>query len=516
MKRKFNTISNTFRNQLKATVASKNLNLKLYPPIALLAFLTIVLNSCNDFLTEDLKGEFSSGTFYKNDKQAIQAGNGVYNAISFSSANNLIWVFGDVASDDAVKGGNPGDQAEITYIDEFTTNATNGITNNYWSFVYESIARANNVIANVPAVTMEEGLKNRIIGEAKFIRAYSYFNLVNIFGKVPLKLLPQLTSATIQVPLSEVSDIYAQIEKDLTDASSVLPVSYSSSDIGRATRGAALAMLGKASLYQQKWAVAIDYFQQAEALGIYKLLPNYADNFALANENSSESIFEIQQLTGKNPFTGNGLNQWFAPASEGGYYFNAPTQSLVDAFEKSATSEVDPRLDASIGRDGQPWLNGDIYSSSWSTATGYLTKKHLQPLSEVSSSLKGDGNLNYIYLRYADLLLMKAEAFNEIGNADSALSNLNKVRQRARASYNGTPPADLLADISTPDQTLLRTVLQKERRVELAQEFHRYFDLMRWGKEVAEAALGKDFIYDTKRYFPIPQAEVDANQAINP
>jgi hypothetical protein len=110
---------------------------------------------------------------------------------------------------------------------------------------------------------------------------------------------------------------------------------------------------------------------------------------------------------------------------------------------------------------------------------------------------------------------MKAEAFNEINNADSAKANLNRVRQRARASFNGTLPADLLADITTSDQSLLRTAIQKERRVELAQEFHRYFDLMRWGKAYAESALGPDFNYESKRYLPIPQAEIDANQGIN-
>lgn len=504
MKRNFKHISKTLsRQHLKSAIVVR------------IAIATILLSACTDFLTEDPKGSFSSETFYQTDKQALQAVNGVYNAIAFSSFDNALWVFGDIASDDAVKGGNPGDQAEITYIDEFNADANNGIISNYWSFTYEAIARANNVIAYVPAVTMDEALKGRIIGEAKFLRAYNYFNLVNIFGKVPLKLLPQLTQETIHVPLSEVSDIYLQIENDLTDASAVLPDAYSLSDVGRVTRGAALAMLGKVNLYQQKWAVAIDYFQQVEAMGIYKLLPNYTDNFKLTNENSSESVFEIQHLSNRNPFTGSALNQWLAPASEGGYYFNAPTKGLVEAFEKNATGEVDPRLDASIGRDGQQWLNGETFSSSWSP-TGYLTKKHQQPLSEVSSSLKGDGDLNYIYLRYADLLLMKAEAFNENGKTDSAQTNLNKIRQRARASYNGTLPADLLQDITTADQNLLRTAIQKERRVELAQEFHRYFDLIRWGKEVAEAALGKGFIYETKRYFPIPQAEVDANQAINP
>lgn len=513
MKNILNRISDTFRFQRMTTKVAGNRRFKLYTAIVLLVLSISMLGACKKFLTEELKGEFSSDTFYQNDIQAKQALNGVYNAISFSSFSNDLWVFGDIASDDAVKGGNPGDQSEITYIDEFNVDANNGIISNYWTYSYESIARANNVIANVPAVTMDEAMKNQLIGEAKFIRAYSYFNLVNVFGKVPLKLLPQLTQETIQVPLSEVSDIYLQIEKDLSEAAIVLPVSYSSVDLGRVTRGAALAMLGKANVYQGNWAAAIGNFQQVEALGIYHLLPSYADNFKLANENSSESIFEIQHVTGNNPFTGSGMNQWFAPAAEGGYYFDAPTQSLVNAFEKSSTGEVDPRLDASVGRDGQPWLNGDIFSGTWSP-TGFLTKKHQQPLSEVSSSLKGDGDLNYIYLRYADVLLMKAESFCESNNADSARANLNKVRQRARASFNGVPPTDLLADISSTDINVLRTAIQKERRVELAQEFHRYFDLMRWGKTTAETALGPDFNYDTKRYFPIPQAEIDANQAI--
>ena len=510
----FNTLAN-FRQQIRKINTDFSISIKHSVAMLFLMVSLSFLSACTDFLTEDLKGSFSSETFYKNDKQAMQAVNGVYHAIAFTRFDNALWVIGDIASDDAVKGGNPGDQAEIIYIDEFTADANNGILSNYWVYTYEAIARANNVIANVPEVPMDEVLKNRIIGEAKFIRAYSYFNLVNTFGRVPLKLFPQLSQEAIHVPLSEVSDIYFQIEKDLTEAVGGLPVTYNSSDIGRVTRGAALAMLGKVNLYQGKWNEAIGYFQQVEALGLYRLLPQYADNFKLANENSTESIFEIQHLTNQNPFTGSALNQWFAPPQEGGYYFNAPTQSLVDAFEKNDAGEVDPRLDASIGRDGQPWLNGELFSASWSP-TGYLTKKHQQPLSEISSSLKGDGDLNYIYMRYADVLLMKAEAFCETNNADSAKANLNKVRQRARLSYNGTPPADLLQDVTTSDNNELKTAIRNERRVELAQEFHRYFDLMRWGKTVAEAALGTDFSYETKRFLPIPQAEIDANQAINP
>jgi starch-binding outer membrane protein, SusD/RagB family len=515
MNKKYKSIPVKFRLQPMNDKLPRSKRFKFHVVILLVILSLSVCNSCKKFLTQDLQGEFSSDTFYQNDIQAMQAMNGVYNAITFNNFNNAIWVFGDVASDDAVKGGGAGDQSEITYIDEFTADANNGIISNYWTFSYEAIARANNVIAKVPAVHMDDSLKSRIIGEAKFIRAYNYFNLVNVFGKVPLKLEPQITQASINVPLSEVTDIYKQIEQDFSDAADALPVSYTTADQGRVTRGAAIAMLGKACLYQQKWATAIIYFQRVEALGIYHLMPNYADNFKLAFQNSSESIFWIQHLSGQNPFMGNALNQWFAP-SPGGYFFNAPTQSLVDAFEKSATGEVDPRLDASIGRNGQPWLNGETFSAAWSPATGFLTKKHQQPFSEVSSAMKEDGGLSYIYLRYADLLLMEAEAYNENNDPASARDNLNKVRKRARESFIGTLPADLLADITTSDKNELRTDIRKERRVELAQEFHRYFDLMRWGKAYAETALGPDFNFDSKRYFPIPQAEIDANQALKP
>lgn len=482
---------------------------------ALLVIITLLsLISCENFLTEELKGSFSTETFYKNEVQATQIINGAYNGIAFTNTNNAIWVFGDVASDDAVKGGNPGDQAEISYIDDFTADSNNGFIRTYWQFAYESITRANTVIAGVPAISMDEALKARILGEAKFIRAYTYFNLVNIFGKVPMKLSPPVTQEAIHVPLSEVAAIYIQIEKDLTEAAAVLPPAYSSpADKGRATKGAALGMLGKVSLYQQKWSEALGYFQQLDNLVIYGLLPNYADNFKLAFENSQESVFEIQHLAGQSPGTGSPLNQWFAPSVNGGYYFNAPTQELVNAFEIGSGGEVDPRLDASIGREGQLWLNGEPFSSGWSP-TGYLTKKHQQPLSEVSAALAGDADLNYIYLRYADVLLMKAEAFIEINNADSAKANLNKVRQRARASYSGTPPADLLPDITTNDTNLLREAIRKERRVELSQEFHRHFDLMRWGKAAAESVLGEDFNYEENRYFPLPQEEIDSNQAL--
>ncbi len=483
--------------------------------LSMIFVLTFIFSSCDDFLTEELKGEYSTKTLYTTQESALMALTGVYNGTNFTSSNNLIWVFGDVASDDAVKGGNPGDQADIGLIDAFNISSDNGVLLNYWTFCYELVARTNNVIAYVPGINMDPGLRNRIVAEAKFFRALVYFNLTNIWGKVPLKLEPQTTPDKVYVPFSEVSAIYSQIEKDLTDAAGILPAYYSgSSDQGRVTKGAAYGLLAKAQLYQKKWSDCLNTITNIESLkaqdgsALYELTANYEDLFKSGAETNKEVMFTVNHLSEQVPVIGNSLNQWFAPSVENGYYFNAPTQNYVDAFDEKTTTGVDdPRLDASIGRDGKPWLNGDVFSSSWSTATGYLVKKHDQPLSEVPKGTKGDGNLSYIYLRYADILLMKAEALNEDGKTDAinnAAAAINEVRFRAG-----------LGPVNATTTTSMRSAIQKERRRELGFEFHRFFDLMRWGKDVATAALGPDFKWTEPRYyFPVPQAELDANIAL--
>lgn len=454
------------------------------------------LSSCDDFLTEELKGDYNSSNILSNEVQAEAAVNAVYNASAYSV--NL-WKFGDIASDDAVKGGNAGDQAEIGYIDEFSVQSDNGVIAEFWQNTYETISRANNVIEGVKNISMDAAKKERLVAEAKFLRAYSYFQLVNIFGKVPLKLNPQNSDKNIYVSLFSVEDIYKQIEKDLVDAQA-LPVTYPAKDAGRATRGAAYGLLAKAQLYQGKYEEALASIRLLEDLHLYDL-DEYGNLFKLGNENSVETIFAIRFLSDQVPALGNPLNQWLAPSIEGGYYFDNPTQGWVDCFsEKQTNGEDDLRLDTSIGRDGKKWLNGDLFSAAWSS-TGYLVKKHNQPLSEVEAGRKGDGGLAYIYLRYADILLMKAECQNELHHPELAESPLNAVRARAG-----------LAAVSKKSENEMRSLIRNERRKELAFEFHRFFDLMRWGKEVAEEALGENFKWQEPRYyFPLPQAELDAN-----
>jgi len=461
-----------------------------------------LFSSCTDFLTSELKADYTSENYYTTPEAATMAVTGIYNSLYGS---NTLWVFGDVASDDAVKGGNAGDQADINAINDFTAPSDNGFINTFWQSSYETIARANNVITCVSPMSIDVTLRNRLVGEAKFLRAYAYFNLVNIYGKVPLKLQPQLTSETVNVGLSEVSAVYAQIEKDLTEAIAVLPVSYPT-EIGRVTQGAAYGLLAKAELYQQKYTECLTNIQALENLHKYDLLKNYANLFKAGAEDSVEVIFGIRYINSTAVILGNGLNVWFAPATEGGYYFNAPTQNYVDAFvDKTVDGNDDPRLDASIGRDGKPWFGNTTFSSSWSEATGYLVKKYDETMPV--GSTKSQSTIPYNAIRYADILLMKAEALNEKGGADAvakAATEVNRVRNRAN-----------LAPTTASTQAAMQTVIRNERRKELGFEFHRFFDLMRWGQATAEAALGTDLKWTAPRfYFPLPQSELDTNKAL--
>lgn len=463
-----------------------------------------LFSSCESFLTEDIKGTQTSKTIFQTEEDANLALTGIYNNLSFTTSSNFIWVFGDVASDDAVKGGSAGDQSDIGYINDFNIKTDNGVLVTYWQFAYEAISRCNNLIHGDFGSDVDNKIKESFIAQAKFVRAYYYFNLVNIWGQVPLRLEPN-SPANVNLSLSEVNLIYEAIDKDLREASDVLPVVTTTANAGQVTKGAALGLLAKSKLYQKKWGDCIQVITtEIQPLNIYELEEVYSDLFKLGAEDSKEVLFAVRHLSNQGPGVGNSLNQWFAPSVEGGYYFNAPTDSYVASFdEKTIYNETDPRLDASIGRPGEPWLNDNVFQEEWSV-TGYLVKKYNQPLSEVSAGAKGDGGLPYLYMRYADVLLMLAEAYTQSNNLDKAVTPLNLVRNRAD-----------LSNINPTTKEKMLTTIYLERRRELGFEFHRFFDLMRWGKDIAQQALGSNFFWSEPRYyFPIPQSELDANTGI--
>jgi hypothetical protein len=484
--------------------------------------------SCSKFLDKQQQGVYNTVDFYTTSDAAIQAINAAYVQLTFTSATgNPLWVFGDVASDDAVKGGQAGDEPDIGTIDNFTYNTSNANLSAEWGNFYEGITNCNLVLANVPAISMDTALRSRILGEARFLRAWYYFMLINIYGDLPVVLTPLLPSQ-LQIAQTSAQQIYESvIEPDLFVAMNALPASYTGGDVGRATRGAATALLSKVYLYQQKWDSSLTYSQQVISGGNYSLMPVYSQDFDADHKNNIESIFEVQMLSNQAIGVGNALNQWFAPQVDNGYYFNCPTQNFVSEFEFTSDSVYDPRLNYTVGRDSLPWFNGETFLASWSP-TGYLTKKYQQPFSEVPISLKGTGSCDYLAIRYADVLLFNAEALNELGQTSAAVGPLNQVRKRARESYLydstligfGTIPIGLLPDVTAISQGSVRMAIQHERRVEFGFEFHRFFDIIRWGSAYANAALIVNsgittFNYTTDKTFPIPQSERDANKALH-
>jgi hypothetical protein len=510
----------------------KKMNKRIVINTFLIGLCIITNLSCSKFLNKDIQGVYPADQFYTSSNAALQAVNEAYVELTFTNGTaNPLWVFGDVASDDAASG-DPAASADAATIDNFSFSATNSHLSNEWGNFYEGITNCNLVLAKVPSISMDTALRSRILGEARFLRGWYYFMLVNIYGEVPIVLTP-LTPAQMQIAQSPTKQIYETvIEPDLKAALNVLPSSYSGADVGRATSSAAAALLSKVYLYQEKWDSSLIYSSLVINSGNYSLMKIYAQNFDALHKNNQESIFEVQMIGGQNPNVGNALNQWFAPQVVGGYYCDAPNQNFVNEFDSTAAGVRDPRLDYTVGRDSMPWNNGELYLSSWSPQTGYLTRKCQQPLSQ--APIIGQGSCDYVAIRYADVLLFNAEALNELGQTSAALVPLNQVRKRARESYlhdsslvgYGTVPAGLLPDVPLVSQGQVRMAIIHERRVEFGFEFHRFFDLMRYaansniGASIVNSWINRDGV---TRYsysaatstFPIPQSERDINKALH-
>ncbi|MGI4020600.1 MAG: RagB/SusD family nutrient uptake outer membrane protein [Janthinobacterium lividum] len=490
-----------------------------------LAYGLILATGCKKALDQPLLGTYQADRYFTSVANANAAINAAYVPLNYIDAfANELWVLGDVASDDAVKGGLAGDQADIDQINNFNILTTNSAVESVWGRYYDGVSKANFVIEGLSSANtaITDADKATIIGQAKFLRAYYYFVLTNSYGDIPLRI-QVATADNLGAPAVAQTQIYAQIEKDCTEAAAVLPTTWTGANLGRATKGAALSLLAKTYLFEQKFALAASTSQQVEALGVYSLTNKFTDNFTASTKNNTEAIFSILHTGGLSPKQGNGLNQAFAPRGTlNGYGFFQPTQSLVDNYEKSAAGVDDPRLDYTVARSGHSYL-GTPFDASW-TATGYLTKKQIQPIIEIPTATKGDGNLNVEAIRFADVLLIEAEALNEAGNSAAALIPLNKIRKRARESYlydntltgSSTVPTGLLPDITTTSQTQLRDIIRRERRSELALEFGRFYDVIRYGSAYATNAL-KDtpnFNFNNNKYFPIPQSERSTNKLL--
>jgi len=498
--------------------------IKKYIHIFIMIMLVFFGAGCSDSLDQPILGTYQADQYFTSLANANAALTAAYTPLSYTDAfSNQVWVLGDVSSDDAVKGSLPGDQADIDNINDFNIQTSNAAVESVWSRYYDGISKTNFVIGGLTDenTDVRDEDKAVIVGQAKFLRAYYYFTLTNSYGDIPLRL-EVATADNLSAPVVPQGDIYTQIETDCNDAAAALPTSWGDGDFGRATKGAALSLLAKTYLFEKKYEMAIAAAKQVEGLGIYSLTERFTDNFNVATENSSEVIFSIQHTSGLSPKQGSGLNQAFAPRGAlNGYGFFQPTQNLVDNFEQSPGGVDDPRLDYTVARAEKPYFDVE-FDPSW-TNTGYLSKKQVQPLSEVPVPTKGDGDLNVEAIRFADVLLIEAEALNELGNGAAALIPLNRIRKRARESYlyddslgSPTVPDGLLPDITITDQSQLRSIIRRERRSELALEFGRFYDIIRYGSDYASDAL-KDipnFSFEVNKFFPIPQSERSTNDLL--
>ena len=407
------------------------------------------------------------------------------------------YIMQDIASDDMEKKWSPdGDQPWMDEINNFTFTATNGGPNGLWKYNYEGIKRINLAIgfltkADLEAITgISTARKNQLLGEAYFLRSYYYFSLVTNFGDVPLILAPVKTyQEAFEVAVrANKTLVWDKIKSDLVLAKALLPNAKFSSaaEKWRVTKGAVISLQAKAALYTEKWPEVITLVSELEALGFYSLNANYFSSFSNTTEfTDNEVIFSYDHQSNQTPRRGNGIS---APL---GWGFFAPSTNFMNAFEPN-----DPRKFYTV----------DVPNQNVNKILGSL---------DGSNKGNDDAPTNKVYIRMADALLWKAEAFNETGNFTAAIAIINQVRARARNSVTatgGTPPAGTLPNrAASTDKAVIKAWLISERRVELGFESQRMLDLKRWGiAKGVMTAYGKNF-QDKHYLYPIPQSEIDAS-----
>ncbi len=481
--------------------------MKTIQKITLLLFGLVMINSCDNDLDLVNPNELSSETFFEDEDQVQSAVNAVYANLQTigTYSRNIPYMFDNMSGENL---GNPQLEQDKRIFLDFSFDAGSALVTNYWDSFYRGINKANFVteneerIAEIPASLLSDEKKAKYIGEAKFLRALYYFHIVTRFGDAPL-----FTTNPVETegfPKSPASDIYDQIVIDLQDAAEVL-LPAGSDDAGRATRGAAFALLGKVHLYQENYQLALNAFN--EVYGVYSLESEFFDNFIEANPNGVESIFEVQYA----PSLGN-AEFWFSDVSGAGPnsvsvrgqdygmfdWFNVyPSDDLLDEFE-----DGDPRYGDTFYSVGDEYAGGVITEIALNRRAGW--KKYQNYYKQENENMQS--GINHSIIRYADVLLMMAEAANssEVGDQNAAIGYINEVRDRV-----GMP---LLSQGMSQAQVFEAIV--HERKVELAGEQVRFPDLVRWGM-AADFLADKGFQAGVHEVFPIPENEIGNNSSIS-
>jgi hypothetical protein len=471
----------------------------------------VLLAGCEDFLEKNLQGELTQATFPVTASDALLATNAVYSTLRQWHYHSGGYPILDIMSDDAVKGSNPNDQVEtLGPYNTFTITTTQDGLDRWWATLYEGIKMANVVIEKIPAIEMDTTLRSRYLGEARFLRGLYYFDLVRAWGGVP-------KVTTINPPLkltrSTKEEIYSLIEADLLYAidrlveKSALPVT----DYGRATKGAAKALLAKVYLFRNDFVNAEKYLLDVINSEEYDLEPVFDDANGVNGEQGIESVFEIGAMGvegGEGPGNQYANTQGVRGNPNRGWGFNRPTLDLRYSFETD-----DPRMDATI-IDLREVLDGIEIKGDGSTPDKTMDEQNNLVEEECYNQkvwVPGNNTMtqyahNRRLIRYADVLLMAAETLNENNKPGQALVYLNLVRERARQGNNS-----ILPDITETGKDALRDLIFKERRSELAMEGIRFWDLVRTGK--APSVLGPlGFVTGKHELLPIPQNEIDISQ----
>lgn len=501
---------------------------KLQSPHFALLLCVVTMASCSkDFLNREPVIGSTTSTFYQTASDAQAATIACYAPlqVEISEGSHFRWFFGDIVSDDADKGGSGDtDGPDLLQFANFTGDPSSTIVLGEWKTAYKGITYCNIALENIPGIEMDELEKAALLAEAHFLRAYWYFNLVTTFGGVPL-VTSTLSPSEYAQSRSTAQEVWTLIVSDLEEAAANLPIAdaYSDAQAGRATRGAANALLAKTHLYLGNWSECRQRCEEVHpalifegAIGEYFLEPDFGKVFTEAGENGSGSIWEIQYA---NNSGGNWGAQFWSEGSYtnvfqrprgdfAGYGFNLPTQSLVDEFETfldtSGNEVLDPRFEHTIVQIGDyvdSW--GDLTEGTTGMPHPYYARKYLNKTSELApfGDPNPNGGSNDRVIRLADVILMHAEACNALGDDATAQKSLNFVRQRA-----GVP---LIATNVLGDQ--LRDVIYHERRVELALEGHRFFDLVRQGRA---ASVLENFVPGKSELFPIPTREITLSNGL--
>lgn len=524
-----------------------------------LALATLSLSSCNDWLTEETPGTTKVSEFFTSLSTAEAVVNAAYVPMTWEFGTTYYpeWYFGDIVSDDALKGGQDiNDGADLRELENFKANSDNEILLEYYRAQWQGIQRANLAIDEIPTTRIEtEGdeaekqakYRDRYLGEAYFLRGFYYFRLARMFGGMPLINYVIKSSNQWAQTRSTMDETLNFAIEDFKRAENLLwkKDKYSNEELGRATKGAAQAMLLKANLYRADYlrnagneTEAQKYFAEAAKWGKeviqsrqYSLWPNYLDNFRLANENGRESVFEIQYTEeATSDYGGEGYTRGTMTTilqrsrssafGEAGWGYDRPTQNLYNEYEAGDARRDETILvptDEQIETPAQEIYCGDRMLNRKYAMYNDGTNGGIYKLAHATRSPK-----NNIQIRYADVLLMYAEACCETGYLPSAKTALKEVRDRAGLSqFPYTAVIQGQTVTFNDNQEDLRKAIRHERRVELAMEGHRWFDLTRWGiaKETMDTYMAGETeeakeLYGTfqkgkHELFPIPSKEID-------